>query len=147
LDHCDITAVGACLYSTSTNRYLYLLRNDPKHPYTWGLVGGKVEKNESLNDALERECTEELGCIPPITKTIPIEMFTSNDKRFAYNTFFCIIEDEFIPKLNHEHLGYAWVDSGAWPKPMHPGLWSTVNLDEISAKIKQIEISINKKAA
>jgi len=143
----DISAVGAWFYALSTKRYLYLMRNDHKHPFTWGLAGGKVEADESLMTALLRECNEELGIVPAIQKTIPIEMFTSNDNRFAYNTFFCIIEEEFIPVLNHEHLGYCWIDSGVLPKPMHPGLWSTINLDEISTKIKQVEETINKKAA
>lgn len=143
----NIHAVGAWFYSKSTKRYLYLLRNDAKHPYTWGLVGGKVEEGETLIVALERECEEELGLVPTIQRTIPIEMFTSNDGHFAYHTFFCIVDDEFLPHLNHEHVGYAWIESGVWPKPMHPGLWSTVNLKEVHKKILQIEEQVNKKAA
>jgi hypothetical protein len=54
----------------------------------------------------------------------------------------CLIEKEFIPVLNHEHLGYAWLDKGNFPKPMHPGLWNTVNLDAVRYKIAIIEHSI-----
>jgi 8-oxo-dGTP pyrophosphatase MutT (NUDIX family) len=138
-----IGAVGAWFYSLATKRYFYLLRNDSKHPFTWGLAGGKIEAEETLMVALLRECTEELGFVPDIKKTIPIEMFTSADGHFAYHTFFCIIEDEFIPVLNHEHAGYAWIDSGVWPKPLHPGLWSTVNLKEVMSKVTQIEASVS----
>ena len=33
---------------------------------------------------------------------------------------------EFIPKLNTEHDGYAWVSFGHWPKPLHQGLRKTI---------------------
>ena len=57
-------------------------------------------------------------------------------------TFFGVLNEEFVPVLNNEHLGFAWIDSGHIPKPLHPGLWSTINIDEIQVKIKQIEKSI-----
>ena len=40
------------------------MRDDPKHPNTWGLPGGKVEAGETLVDSINRECTEELGTMP-----------------------------------------------------------------------------------
>ena len=138
-----VDAIGVWLFSLSTNRYLYLLRNDHKHPGAWGLPGGKIENNESLINAIERECKEELGDFPEIIKLIPIEQFTSPDGKFVYHTFFGSVEHEFIPNLNNEHLGYSWVDSGHIPKPLHPGLWSTINIDEIQSKIKIIELGIN----
>ncbi len=36
-------------------------------------------------------------------------------------SFVSIITDEFHPELNDEHVGYAWVDIGAWPRPLHAG--------------------------
>lgn len=131
----SVNAVGIWFYSVNTERYLYLLRNDPKHPGSWGLPGGKVEGNETLLQAMERECLEELGMLPNWIKVVPLEKFTTADSKFAYHTFFCPIVDEFCPSLNDEHLGWAWVDSGHWPKPMHPGLWSMVNFDIIQDKI------------
>ena len=47
--------------------------------------------------------------------------------------------EEFVPVLNDEHLGYAWIDSGTWPRPMHPGLWSTVNMEAVQDKILRVE--------
>ena len=133
-----INAVGIWFYSTATNRYLFLLRNDSKHPNTWGLPGGKVEKNETLITAINRECTEELGSMPEYNKIVPIEKFTSPDRKFSYHTFFCTIDNEFVPLLNEEHLGYTWINSGIWPKPMHPGLWSTVNMHDVIQKIETV---------
>ena len=121
------------------SRYLYLLRNDSKHPGAWGLPGGKVESGETLLGGMERECIEELGSFPTYQKLIPIEKFTSADGDFVYHTFVCVVESEFVPVLNNEHLGYAWIDSGTWPRPMHPGLWSTVNMEAVQDKILRVE--------
>jgi len=139
MDSSIVSAVGVWFYSVSTHRYLYLMRNDPKHPNTWGLPGGRVEPGETLIAAMTRECQEELGAMPEYLRLVPIEKFTTSDAGFAYHTFFCSVVDEFCPKLNDEHVGWAWLDSGTWPKPMHPGLWSTVNFEAVRDKIVTVE--------
>lgn len=141
-----VKAVGVWFYSISTQRYLYLMRNDPKHPDCWGLPGGKIEFGESIMDAIVRECQEELGTMPEYIKLVPLEKFTTADSGFAYHTFFCSVADEFQPKLNDEHTGWAWINSGTWPKPMHPGLWSTVNFDAVRHKIVTMEQTVQTSA-
>jgi len=135
----SVNAVGVWFYSTTTDRYLYLLRNDPRHPNTWGLPGGKVEGNETLIQAIERECQEEMGSMPQYEKLIPLEKFTSADSKFVYHTFFCTIDNEFIPTLNEEHTGWAWISAKSWPKPLHPGLWSTINFDVVQEKVNSLK--------
>jgi 8-oxo-dGTP pyrophosphatase MutT (NUDIX family) len=139
LDIGIVKAVGVWFLSRETKRYLYLLRNDPKHPDTWGLPGGKIETGETLLGGMERECIEELGCFPLYKRLIPLEKFTSSDLGFEYNTWVCLIDQEFTPVLNQEHIGYAWIKSGVWPRPMHPGLWSTVNINEVQDKLCAVE--------
>lgn len=136
-----VNAVGIWFYSLSTQRYLYLLRNDTRHPGTWGLPGGKIDTGETLIQAIERECSEEMGSMPSYVKLIPIEKFTSADEKFVYHTFFCSVDSEFNPVLNNEHLGWAWIDAGHWPRPMHPGLWSTVNFEAVRDKTVAMERS------
>jgi len=136
-----VKAVGIWFYCARTRCYLYLLRNDSKYPDTWGLAGGKVEPDETLMAAVERECTEELGSMTEYQQLIPIEKFTSPDRGFEYHTFWCRVDHEFIPELNHEHVGYAWIQARHWPRPLHPGLWNTVNLDAIQKKITSLEIT------
>ncbi len=137
-------AVGVWFLSQVTGRYLYLLRNDSKHPGSWGLPGGKIETGETLLGGMERKCVEELGSFPAYTRLMPLEKFTSADGIFEYHTWVCVVDQEFVPVLNDEHLGYAWIDQGTWPRPMHPGLWSTVNLESIQTKLASIENAFQK---
>lgn len=137
-----LAAVGVWFYSRATQRYLYLMRRDSKHPMTWGLPGGKALPGESLLAAAQRECQEEIGDTQQFDKIYPVEHFTATDGRFHYHTFICVVDHEFCPRLNHEHHGYAWIDHGIWPRPMHPGLWSTVNIDDVMSKISTLRRSI-----
>ena len=134
-----VAAVGVWFYAVNTGRYLYLMRDDVKHPDSWGLPGGRIEHGETLMAAITRECEEELGHMPDYIRLVPLEKFTTSDQHFAYHTFFCSVAREFVPDLNHEHTGWAWLTSGIWPKPMHPGLWSTVNFDAVQSKIQIIQ--------
>lgn len=115
------------------------MRNDIKHPESWGLPGGKCEEGETLMTTIYRECSEELGFMPEYIKLSPVEQFTTLDAHFVYHTFFCSVEREFKPVLNNEHLGYAWIDKGIIPKFLHPGLFNTVKIKEIQEKILQLE--------
>ena len=135
----SVKAAGVWFLARDTGRYLYLLRNDPKHPGTWGLPGGKIEAGETLLGGMERECVEELGSFPAYQQMMPLEKFTSADSIFEYYTWVCVVASEFVPVLNHEHLGYAWIDRGHWPRPMHPGLWNTVTFEAIKEKVALIE--------
>jgi len=101
--------------------------------YAWGVPGGKIETDETLLEGLERECLEEISYFPKNAKLVPIQKFVNNS--FTYHTFFCAIEDEFVPLLNNEHVGYAWIGHDQHPKPMHPGLFSTVNIDIVKEKL------------
>jgi 8-oxo-dGTP pyrophosphatase MutT (NUDIX family) len=141
MENSTVIAVGVWFYSIATQRYLYLLRNDARHPDSWGLPGGKIEAGETLIDAMTRECVEELGSMPLYQRLVPIEKFTSADGGFVYHTFFCSVANEFSVTLNDEHIGWAWIASGTWPRPMHPGLWSTVNFNAVREKMITIEHS------
>jgi 8-oxo-dGTP pyrophosphatase MutT (NUDIX family) len=143
MESSSVKAVGVWFYSVDTRRYLYLMRNDSKHPGAWGLPGGRVEDKETLLATINRECQEELGFVPEYIRMIPLEKFTTVDSGFEYHTFFCTVGQEFQPQLNDEHIGYAWIDSGTWPRPMHPGLWSTVNFEAVQNKILVIESGIH----
>jgi 8-oxo-dGTP pyrophosphatase MutT (NUDIX family) len=128
------TSAGVFFYSSSSNRFLFLLRNDARNFGNWGLPGGKIDEDETLLQGIERECLEEMNYFPKRAKLIPIQKFVNNS--FVYHTFFCKVKNEFIPKLNREHCGYCWIDTDIYPRPLHPGLFNTVNFDIVQEKLK-----------
>jgi len=138
-----IVCSGAIVYSLDTQRFLFLHRQNGRTANLWGLVGGTNEQEETPWIALQREIVEEIGEID-ILKTIPLETFISNDEKFLFHTYLCVVKNEFMPILNHEHNGYAWVQFGSWPKPLHIGLKNTLsnktNQTKLETVIKLIEL-------
>lgn len=132
-----IKSAGALIKSVNTNRYLFLLRSSiSSYPSRWGLVGGKVHHDELLLEGLEREIEEEIGFLPKINKWVAFNCFTSMDKKFQYHSFLLLTDNEFIPKLNHENDGYAWVDIDFPPKPLHPRLKEVITSQVLIDSIK-----------
>lgn len=132
-----IVCGGGLFLARNTKRFLFLLRTQGKTAGTWGLVGGKKEPHDStLVETLRRECQEEIGRQPEIRKIIPLELFTSNDQHFQFNTYVLIIDEEFVPVLNEEHAGYAWCNYGSWPMPLHQGVKNTFHNKTIATKLE-----------
>ena len=135
----NIVCSGGLFLARDTQRFLFLLRAQGKTAGTWGIAGGKKEPEDSTPyDTLIREIQEEIGFLPAIEKTVPLELYESRDELFYYHTYVLIVESEFIPQLNEEHAGYAWVGNGQWPKPLHSGLKTTLNGRTTRAKIQTI---------
>ena len=109
----------------------------------WGLVGGTNEGVETPWEGLRREIQEEIGALPNIKKTIPLETFVSNDTQFKFHTYLAIIDKEFIPQLNNEHDGYAWVSFSKWPKSLHHGLRNTLQSKNNLSKLNTVLQVIN----
>jgi len=133
----QVICSGGIFLAKDTRRFLFLLRTQGKTAGTWGLVGGKKEPTDiTAVDALKREITEEVGKTPAIKKIVPLELFTSNDQNFQYNTYVLLVDKEFIPTLNEEHSGYAWCTYDEWPKPLHQGVKNSLNNKSIKAKLE-----------
>jgi 8-oxo-dGTP pyrophosphatase MutT (NUDIX family) len=133
-----IICSGALFYALKTQRFLFLHRTAPKTGNTWGLVGGTNGSDETPFEALKREIREEVGEAPEFVKTIPLETFVSNDSRFSFHTYLIVVREEFLPTLNTEHDGYAWVSFNKWPKPLHQGLRNTLQNKTNLAKLQTV---------
>ena len=134
----NIICSGALFYAVNTKRFLFLQRNDGKTRGMWGLAGGQAKFQESAFEGLKREIQEEVGTTPAFKKVIPLELFTSNDQKFFFNTYVIAVQDEFLPKLNREHNSYAWCAFECWPKNLHAGLRNTLNNKSIKGKLQTI---------
>lgn len=133
----EVVCSGGLFLSTSTKRFLFLMRTHQKTANTWGFVGGKSESyDQTPYDTLKREIHEELDYRDPIKKIIPLELFISHDSLFKYNTYILLVDYEFIPKLNQEHSAYAWCDLNHWPKPLHRGVKKSLSNRIVKSKLE-----------
>ena len=134
-----IQASGCILLSQSTKRILLQLRApDKRNKNYWGFWGGGAEGSESPVQTIQRELSEEIGFVPEIVKFYPLHKMSSNDQSFEYNTFLATVPDEFMPVLNTESEGYAWVNYDRYPVPLHPGAKIVLQNPQIMSKIKTI---------
>lgn len=132
-----LISAGALFKCTSTNRYLFLLRSSKtSYPSRWGLVGGKIHVGENIMEGLEREIVEEIGYLPRVDKWVNFNCFTSMDKKFQYHSILILCDKEFIPNLNNENDGYAWVKLDNPPKPLHPRLKEVLSSNILIDSIK-----------
>jgi len=134
----EIDCSGALICARDTHRFLLLQKREGKHAGRWGLVGGTNHSNESAWQGLCREIEEELGLVPDIKKTLPLERFVSNDSLFKFHTYFCVVDSEFIPKLSDEHVAWGWFDLDCLPKPVHKGLDLSLRNRIIQTKIQTV---------
>jgi mutator protein MutT len=134
-----IKAAGVLFLTKDTGRCLLQLRNsDKRYKNTWGFFGGIIEQGETPFECLQRELTEEIGFMPQLEKLNPIDVYQSRDKNFLYYSFVAVVEKEFSPTLNRESAGYAWVDIGQWPRPLHQGAKITLGTNGGTDKLHTI---------
>ena len=130
-----IICSGALFYAKDTKRILLLQKANGKHRGTWSLVGGTAMNQENPWQSLMREIVEEIGSMPNIVKSIPLETFVSNDQVFNFHTFLCVVDKEFLPLLSNEHAGFSWTSVDLTPKPLHQGLRSSLSNKAIRTKL------------
>lgn len=120
-----MTVVAAGIVLLSVNGRVLLLQRSGvgDHADEWALPGGKVEGDESLEDAAIRECNEEIGFKPNKLTVLTRQFMEDVD----YTTFIATVPKEFKPSLDDEHTDFVWVRpeeaaKQVSPGKLHPGL-------------------------
>ena len=91
------------------NQFLIVQRNKNKYVgLKWEFPGGKVEPNETFQEALSREIHEELNININIHEKLTEEKYKDSEINIVLHYFLCSIKDGTI-NLN-EHEAMAWVD-------------------------------------
>jgi 8-oxo-dGTP pyrophosphatase MutT (NUDIX family) len=134
----DIVAVGGLIFCQTTGRCLFLLRDQDTYSGCWGLMGGRQEPGENIMQCLNRECREETGHRIVFDQIIPVDLYQSADEHFCYHTFLCMVQREFVPELSTEHSGYAWCPVDRPPRPLHPGLYNSLNARILKDKLDSL---------
>ena len=94
------------------NKFLCCQRNKNKYEYIskkYEFPGGKIEKNETKEEALKREIREELGLKIYIEKLVKIIEYSYPDFDIRMHCFLCSV-DNFDIKLN-DHISYRLMES------------------------------------
>ena len=102
----DISPASTVILKNTSGQTLILQRGTtaPWMPNKWALPGGGIEQNESPEEAVVRECKEEISLTP---KNINF-LEKINYPDYTMHLFSGEISGE--PKLNFEHSNFAFIN-------------------------------------
>jgi len=87
------------------NKYFIAQRNRHKHfAFYWEFPGGKVDNDESFEQALKREIYEELSINIKIKEKITSEKYKDDKIDVEVHYFLCELTDEDIILSEHEDM-------------------------------------------
>ena len=100
---------------TQNNTYLIVQRNKNKHlGLKWEFPGGKVNDNESFEEALSREIKEELNVEINIQRKFAEEKYKDEKIDIVLHYYLCSLKSGTIELNEHENL--AWVEKKDFEK-------------------------------
>ena len=106
--------VAALIWNKETNQFMICQR--PAHKscgLLWEFVGGKVESGETKEDALIRECTEELGITLSVGDVYMEVVHVYPDITVHLTLFHSTIIDGIPQKLEHNDI--QWITPSEIP--------------------------------
>jgi NUDIX domain/Uncharacterized protein conserved in bacteria (DUF2213) len=111
-----IIAAGI-LFRSPIGRVLFCRRTDGAG---WAFPGGVKKDHETIEQCAIRECMEETGYRAGHSGRFLCRSVRGD---VDFTTFHYDCDDEFIPKFNHEHDAFVWVDPNySGSLNLHPGV-------------------------
>jgi len=95
-----------------------LIVQERKEPHRFGLPGGRVEQDESLEAAVVRECEEETGLTPRVVHLVGRYAFTNG---LEAHVFLCEVEAG-ANHVSEDGLHVGWHAPSAIPQPVRSSL-------------------------
>jgi colanic acid biosynthesis protein WcaH len=121
VDAMPIVSVEAVI--TINGKMLFLKRNNEPVKGEWWFPGGRIHKNESLQDALYREIKEETGLEIVEHKLVNVYSRVFPQRHDITIVYLCKCKDAKIT-LNPEHAEYALIEKA--PENLHPCLLEVI---------------------
>lgn len=129
------------LFRATDNQVLFLKRGaGGDRPGEWCFPGGRLEGDETPEDAAKRETVEEIGSLPDgerslLARRVKIDPPTlvaalpegeppppqAMPDEVDFTTFLQQVPATFEPTITGEHVGFAWAPADQPPEPLHPG--------------------------
>lgn len=102
----------AVAYNPEKEKFLVLKRANTMevNPGKWNFASGKIEDNESAEDAALRELDEETGLNGKILRSGDYFVDETGGKVFRVHPFLVLVEDSEV-ELNSEHSKYRWINA------------------------------------
>lgn len=111
----QILAAGV-LFVTPEGEVLLVRRTaEGDHEGEWGIPGGKLEGDETPEQAARREAEEEVGWADDAVSLT--EWTRQRRDGVDFTTFLAKVKVKFDPRLNGEHDAWRWVDRAALGAP------------------------------
>jgi len=134
---------GALIYNDK-NEILLVRRNEKGRRKTWALPGGKVEKNETFEDALRRELIEELGVRIELCEPFSAKPDIFEGRLFETVCFKVKIKD--VPKimLKDELEKFKWFSLNNLPKIDYPPSKNAIEIYKKNKKVFHTDLDVLK---
>lgn len=116
---------GIMFLCPKTQHIFLALRNPSEEDgNVWCGLGGKGEVGENPMETAVREVSEEGGIRAESYALSRQPLYIhQNSPDFKFITFLGLVDNEFIPTLNHEHSEHKWVDLNEINElPLHYGI-------------------------
>jgi 8-oxo-dGTP diphosphatase len=96
-----------------------LIVQERKPPHRFGFPGGRVERGESPEAAVIRECQEETGLTPRLIHQVGRYSFTNG---LEAHVFLCDVEESDTSFVSEDDLHVGWHPPDAVPQPVRSSL-------------------------